>query len=57
MARLVVVLEVDNDPLTTDPHEPTEHLLGVYDDHRKVNQDATAITLISAEWGVWPWRK
>lgn len=50
MSRLVLVVEVDADPTTTDPHDVGEGMVGAYDADRDSGVHDTAVSFISAEW-------
>lgn len=50
MSTLVISVEVDTDPATTDPHEVAEALVEAYREDVAHGLDGPLVTFVSAEW-------
>lgn len=50
MARLVIVVEVDQDPTLVDPYDVADSLVDTYEEERRANRSLPIITFVSAEW-------
>lgn len=50
MAKLIITVETDLDPTLEDPEQVAEDILGIYEDHRRVNQRDPEVTLVQASW-------
>lgn len=50
MTTLLIRVEVDDDPTTTDPHEVAESLVEAYREDVAHGLDGPPVTFVSAEW-------
>lgn len=50
MAKLIIMVEVDRDTPSVDPHEAAADILYHYEEARTVNQDMADLSFIDAQW-------
>ena len=49
MARMTIIIEVDQDPTRNDPHDVAEDVIYQFNEAQRVNGDDT-VEFIGAEW-------
>lgn len=50
MTKLIIILDVNEDPDLTDPHEIAEDILSIVDDEHRAGNTHLDPELIAAEW-------